>query len=138
MKHSESSAKLPYNYSLAESLAMLPVTPKFRPHTPPLQPVYLPLKVFEALNLFVYNNEFIAAYVRLSLRLEIETLAATQFQREAFTKEEHERAKSIVARLSDIQQSLDELWKSTGWIVNNVQLMRKENVEYVTVEQVTV
>jgi len=49
--------------------------------------VYLPVSMFEANSLDAYNPRFIREYVKVSIKLEIEHLASSQYQREAFSKE---------------------------------------------------
>ena len=52
---------------------------------------FLPVQFFEAISFYTYDEEFIRAYVRISVLLEIESLASLQFSREAFSNDEINR-----------------------------------------------
>jgi hypothetical protein len=60
--------------------------------------LYLPVQIFEAIHLHTYNPEFIKTYVKISIKLEIEHLASSQYQREAFSNEEILNSKRFVIR----------------------------------------
>jgi hypothetical protein len=103
---------------------------KYEPYT------FIPLQVFEGIHLNAYNHQFHKLYVKISLILEIETVSALQFQREAFSDQEIQRALKVVLLLNSFQQRLDDAWKDARWILDNVTLARKDNLEYITIDHI--
>jgi hypothetical protein len=87
---------------------------------------YLPVHVFEALHLYSYNVDFLKTYVRISLKLEIENVAATQYRREAFSKDEIITGEKILAVCSAYQKRLEEMWKDSRWIVEWINYAREK------------
>lgn len=85
---------------------------------------YLPVQVFEALNLSAYESEFIQAYSSTSVKLEIEHLASIQYSREAFSNDEISNSKRIANLVSKYQKSLEELWKDSRWLIEAINNAR--------------
>lgn len=58
-----------------------------------LEPTYIFLLVqlFEAINFYAYEPEFISSYANISILLEIESMASLQFSREALSDDEINR-----------------------------------------------
>lgn len=85
---------------------------------------YLPVQVFEALNLSAYESEFIQVYSSTSVKLEIEHLASIQYSREAFSNDEILNSKRIANLVSKYQKSLEELWKDSRWLIEAINNAR--------------
>lgn len=88
--------------------------------------IYMPVQVFEALHLLAYNTSLLRTYIRISLILEIESLAANQYSREAFLNEETTMAKKIIALLADYHKQHEEVWKDSRWIVEWINYAREK------------
>lgn len=88
---------------------------------------YLPLQIFEAIYLDAYNVEFIRTYVQISIKLEIEHLASVQYQREAFDNLEVSKGKRFVTTVLKYQKMLEELWKSSRWIIQHINNLREKD-----------
>ncbi len=90
--------------------------------------IFLPVQIFEAIHLNSYANEFIRPYVRLSILIEIETIASSQYQREAFSNDEILKAKKFTNTAIKYQKLLEEFWKESRWIIESINLARdKQN-----------
>jgi hypothetical protein len=89
---------------------------------------YLPVQIFEAQHLYAYNIEFLKIYVRISLRLEIEYLAANQFNRESFSNDEINLSKKILDLVVNYQKKHEEMWKDSRWIVDSINLARDKSI----------
>ncbi len=87
---------------------------------------YLPVHIFEALHLYSYNEDFLKTYVRISLKLEIESIAATQYRREAFSKDEVIAGEKILAVVNAYQKRLEEMWRDSRWIVEWINYAREK------------
>lgn len=85
---------------------------------------FLPVQIFEAIHLNSYLSDFIRPYVRLSILIEIETIASSQYQREAFSNEEITKAKKFTNTSAKYAKLLEELWKESRWIVESINLAR--------------
>ena len=85
---------------------------------------FLPVQIFEAIHLNSYLCEFIRPYVRLSILIEIEATASSQYQREAFSNEEIAKAKKFTNTASKYQKLLEEFWKESRWIIECINLAR--------------
>ena len=90
--------------------------------------IYLPVQMFEVLHLQAYHAELLRAYVRISLKLEIENLAATQYSREAFSDEEMQVAKRIQALVAAYQRQHEDEWRDSRWIVTWINYAREKPV----------
>lgn len=77
---------------------------------------YLPLKVFELVHLFLYQNDIARKHFELSCTLELELVAATLASREAFSTDEVELAKLRLEKLQQIADACKDLWKTMNWI----------------------
>lgn len=77
---------------------------------------YLPLKVFELIHLFLYQNDIARKHYELSCTLDLELAVATQASREAFSADEVEQAKIRLTKLSELSDACKDLWKSMNWI----------------------
>jgi hypothetical protein len=87
---------------------------------------HLPVQIFEALHLHAYNTEFLKTYVRISLKLEIENIAATQYRREAFSNDEITVGEKILAVAGSYQKRLEEMWRESRWIVEWINVAREK------------
>lgn len=90
---------------------------------------YLPVQIFESINLNVYSNEFIQIFVRLSILIELEQAASGQYQREAFSNDEIVKAKKFVNTSNKYQKFLEELWKESRWIIEVINLARDKQIQ---------
>jgi len=90
---------------------------------------YLPVQIFESINLNVYSNEFIQMFVRLSILIELEQAASGQYQREAFSNDEIVKAKKFVNTSNKYQKFLEELWKESRWIIEVINLARDKQIQ---------
>lgn len=88
------------------------------------QNTFLPVQIFEAIHLNSYGAEFIRFYVRMSILIEIECLASSQFQREAFSNDEILKSKKFFNTSNRFQKLLEELWKESRWIIEAINLAR--------------
>lgn len=93
----------------------------------PNSSLYLPVQIFEAVHLNAYNPEFIRTYVKISIKLEIEHLASSQYQREAFSNEEILNSKRFVTSVNKYQKLLETLWKEARWIIDHINNLREKD-----------
>jgi hypothetical protein len=91
--------------------------------------VYLPVQLFEAVHLSAYDLDFIKTYVQASIKLEIEFLAANQYNREAFSNEEINSSKRILSLVSRYQKLLEEMWRDARWIVEAINAARERSFQ---------
>ena len=89
--------------------------------------MYLPIQIFETLNLYTYDRLFIKHYSKLSTSIDIEYNSTLQFQREAFSNEELNFTKQKLAILLNQQHKLDDLWKDSRWIIDIINNVRDRN-----------
>ena len=89
-------------------------------------PYFIPLYIFEAIHLNNYFHDFVQVYARISIKLEIEQLALTQYQREAFSNEEIVNSKRISNLIDQYQKNLEQLWKDSRWIIDMVNCLREK------------
>ena len=89
--------------------------------------MYLPIQIFETLNLFTYDRLFIKTYSKLSTLLEIEYNSTLQYQREAFSNEELNLTKQKLVTLTNYQHKLDDIWKESRWLIDIINSIRDRN-----------
>ena len=94
----------------------------------------LPVQIFETLHLSAYQSEALQAYSRTALLLEFQLLSARQQHREAFSNQEVDAAQMHLSMLTEIQQAIEDSWKSTRWLLDTISAARSKNancgVEY--------
>lgn len=84
----------------------------------------LPLQAFEMAHLRTYQSGIIQKYSRLSCILELDTILANHSHREAFSTSEVQTAKERLAKLQELTQSLNAVWKSTRWLMDVIGFAR--------------
>src|SRR5690606_21200418 len=82
-EHLQLSQTTTANFAVCSTRLLLQPTTATTPVTSASSPfnsfIYLPVQMFAALRLHAYNVDFSRAFVRISLKLEIENVAATQY-----------------------------------------------------------
>lgn len=89
--------------------------------------IYFPVQMFEAVHLNAYDLEFIKTYVKISIKLEIESLASNQYNREAFSNDEINASKRILNLVSKYQKTLEETWKDYRWLIEAINTAREKD-----------
>jgi hypothetical protein len=89
--------------------------------------MYLPIQIFETLNLYTYDRLFIKTYSKISTSLDIEYCSTLQYQREAFSNDELNLTKQKLAVLSNQQHKLDDIWKESRWLIDVINNVRDRN-----------
>ena len=89
--------------------------------------VALPVQIFETLHLSAYQSEAIHAYSRTALLLEFQLLHGRQQHREAFSNQEVDAAQMHLSMLTEIQQAIEDSWKSTRWLLDTISAARSKN-----------
>lgn len=84
----------------------------------------LPMQAFEMIHLRTYQTGIIQKYSRLSCILELDTILANHSHREAFSTSEVQTAKERLAKLQDLTQSLNTVWKNTRWLMDVIGFAR--------------
>ncbi|XP_055322319.1 uncharacterized protein LOC129578170 isoform X4 [Sitodiplosis mosellana] len=84
----------------------------------------LPIQAFEMVHLKTYQSGIIQKYSRLSCILELDTVLANQSHREAFSTIEVQAAKERLAKLQDLTQSLNAIWKGVRWLMDVISFAR--------------
>lgn len=84
----------------------------------------LPIQAFEMVHLKTYQSGIIQKYSRLSCILELDTVLANQSHREAFSTIEVQAAKERLAKLQDLTQSLNTIWKGVRWLMDVISFAR--------------
>lgn len=84
----------------------------------------LSIQAFEMVHLKTYQNGIIQKYSRLSCILELDTILANQSHREAFSTIEVQAAKERLAKLQDLTQSLNSIWKGVRWLMDVISFAR--------------
>lgn len=84
----------------------------------------LSIQAFEMVHLKTYHNGIIQKYSRLSCILELDTILANQSHREAFSAIEVQMAKERLAKLQDLTQSLNSIWKGVRWLMDVISFAR--------------
>uniref|UniRef100_A0A915E2D1 Uncharacterized protein n=1 Tax=Ditylenchus dipsaci TaxID=166011 RepID=A0A915E2D1_9BILA len=80
--------------------------------------------VFQMINLFTYQPDFIAAYCRLSIFLEHFIMVLQYEQRQCLLENDSKVYADQLEKLNDFQQQLDEIWRSSRWISNIASVAR--------------
>lgn len=65
--------------------------------------------------------------MKASIKLEIEHLASSQYQREAFSQEEITNSKRFVTNVNKFQKLLEEIWRSQRWLINHLSALRDKD-----------
>lgn len=84
----------------------------------------LSIQAFEMVHLKTYQSGIIQKYSRLSCILELDTVLANQSHREAFSTIEVQAAKERLAKLQDLTQSLNTIWKGVRWLMDVISFAR--------------
>lgn len=84
----------------------------------------LSIQAFEMIHLKSYQNGIIQKYSRLSCILELDTVLANHSHREAFSAIEVQAAKERLAKLQDLTQSLNTIWKGVRWLMDVISFAR--------------
>ncbi|XP_041433496.1 ankyrin repeat and fibronectin type-III domain-containing protein 1 isoform X2 [Xenopus laevis] len=94
------------------------------PYTPYSGFLTLPLQIFELVNFFTYDREFISQYCQVSALLELESLLSQQSLREAFSDSELATAKQRHQQIQDYIQQMEEIWREMRWMMDALQHAR--------------
>lgn len=84
----------------------------------------LSIQAFEMVHLKTYQSGIIQKYSRLSCILELDTVLANHSHREAFSTIEVQTAKERLAKLQDLTQSLNSIWKGVRWLMDVISFAR--------------
>lgn len=84
----------------------------------------LPIQAFEMVHLKAYQSGIIQKYSRLSCILELDTILANHLHREAFSTSELQTAKERLAKLQELSQSLNAIWKGSRWLMDVIGFAR--------------
>lgn len=84
----------------------------------------LSIQAFEMVHLKTYQSGIIQKYSRLSCILELDTIVANHLHREAFSATEVQAAKERLAKLQDLTQSLNTIWKGVRWLMDVISFAR--------------
>lgn len=84
----------------------------------------LSIQAFEMVHLKTYHSGIIQKYSRLSCILELDTVLANHSHREAFSTIEVQAAKERLAKLQDLSQSLNAIWKGVRWLMDVIGFAR--------------
>lgn len=84
----------------------------------------LPIQAFEMVHLKTYQSGIIQKYSRLSCILELDTILANHSHREAFSTSEVQTAKERLAKLHELTQSLNAIWKGVRWLMDVIGFAR--------------
>lgn len=84
----------------------------------------LSIQAFEMVHLKTYQSGIIQKYSRLSCILELDTTLANHSHREAFSSFEVQAAKERLAKLQDLTQSLNTIWKGVRWLMDVISFAR--------------
>ncbi|KAL9894742.1 ankyrin repeat and fibronectin type III domain containing protein wide awake isoform 2-T2 [Glossina fuscipes fuscipes] len=93
----------------------------------------LSVQAFEMIHLLTYQPGIIQKYARLSCILELDTALATQSQREAFASSELQTAKERLAKLQELTNSLNAVWKTVRWLMDVISFARDKNASSSTI-----
>ncbi|KAH7732043.1 Protein R07E4.1 a [Aphelenchoides avenae] len=78
----------------------------------------VPVPVFQMINLYAYQPDFIAAYCRLSVFFEHFIMVMQYEQRQCLLENDAKVYAEQLEKLQEYQQKLDEVWRSSRWISN--------------------
>ena len=87
----------------------------------------MPIQIFEAISLSTYNLDFIRAYSKISIDLEIEQQLAQQWQRESLLNDEIAKSREVVEKLNKYHKTLEEIWKESRWITEAINGARERS-----------
>lgn len=73
-----------------------------------------------------YQPKLMSSYCRLSSILELETFSTQQNVRETICNNETKTLKEKQARIATLQQSVDELWRVSRWLMDILQTCQQE------------
>lgn len=82
------------------------------------------VQAFEMIHLKTYHSGIIQKYSRLSCILELDTTLANHLHREAFSSTELQTAKERLAKLQDLTQTLNVVWKGVRWLMDVITFAR--------------
>lgn len=88
----------------------------------------LSIQAFEMVHLKTYQSGIIQKYSRLSCILELDTVLANHSHREAFSTTEVQAAKERLAKLQDLTQSLNAIWKGVRWLMDVIGFARDRGI----------
>ncbi|XP_067935346.1 ankyrin repeat and fibronectin type-III domain-containing protein 1-like isoform X3 [Watersipora subatra] len=95
----------------------------------------IPVKIFEISHLYTYQVDFIKAYTRAMVLIDMEFNAAVQAHREAFTNAEIEASKQQVENLRAFQRGLEEMWGRARWVTDIISVAREKNYSGIPMRQ---
>ncbi|KAG6448983.1 hypothetical protein O3G_MSEX005796 [Manduca sexta] len=87
----------------------------------------LPIQAFEMIHLQTYHNNILNKYSRLSCVLELDVALAAHSHREAFSCSELQTAKERLAKLEDLQNNLNTVWKAERWLMDLIGFARDKD-----------
>ena len=86
----------------------------------------LPLIVHEMIHLRTYQPSIIQKYARLSCIIEFDMMVANHKHREAFSSNEVQLTKEKLAKLQDLMNNLNMVWKSVRWLMDVITYARSK------------
>lgn len=75
-----------------------------------------------------YQTNIVQKYAKLSCLLELDSATASHLHREAFSNSEVAVAKERLAKLQELQNKLESIWKSVRWLADVITFARDKNV----------
>ncbi|KAI5652066.1 ankyrin repeat and fibronectin type-III domain-containing protein 1 [Phthorimaea operculella] len=87
----------------------------------------LPIQAFEMIHLQTYHSNILNKYSKLSCVLELDVALAAHSHREAFSCTELQTAKERLAKLEDLQNNLNAVWKAERWLMDLIGFARDKD-----------
>ncbi|XP_037872636.1 ankyrin repeat and fibronectin type-III domain-containing protein 1 isoform X1 [Bombyx mori] len=87
----------------------------------------LPIQAFEMIHLQTYHTNILNKYSKLSCVLELDLALAAHSHREAFSCTELQTAKERLAKLEDLQNTLNTVWKAERWLMDLICFARDKD-----------
>ncbi|XP_072224821.1 ankyrin repeat and fibronectin type-III domain-containing protein 1-like [Leuresthes tenuis] len=86
----------------------------------------MPLQIFELVNFWTYERDFLCQYCQAWVRLELDTHLAQQALREALDSKEVQEARERLNNITELSRRLDVVWRDARWIMDCLQCVRSK------------
>lgn len=92
----------------------------------------LPIQIFEMIHMRTFHYGIIQKYSRLSCILQLDTTLANHLCREAFSAVEVQTSKDRLAKLQNLQETLNTVWKRVRWLIDVIGFARDRSMPGIT------
>lgn len=100
--------------------------------------IKLSIPIFEMIYMKTFYQSIMQKYCRISCILDIETMLAQHYHREAFSNKELITAKDKLSKLNEFSANLNDIWKRMRWLTDVISFARSISPNHITFKEIEI